>query len=73
MREDGVLARRHAEQLGELADRAPVRDPGRDVRPLSRVRALAEEAAELVERRLRAQDSVRVVVDERDAAQYFSK
>jgi hypothetical protein len=44
------------------------------VRPLPRVRALGEEAAELVERRgRRAQDAVRVVVDERDLVQYFSK
>jgi hypothetical protein len=44
------------------------------VRPLARVGALGEEAPELVERlRLRAEDPVRVVVDERDAAQYFSK
>jgi CMP-2-keto-3-deoxyoctulosonic acid synthetase len=44
------------------------------VRPLARVVALGEQAAELVERaRRRAQDAVRVVVDERDRAQYFSK
>jgi hypothetical protein len=44
------------------------------MRPLARVRALGEEPAELVEgRRRRAQDAVRVVVDERDPAQYFSK
>jgi hypothetical protein len=44
------------------------------VRPLPRVRALGEEAAELVERRgRRAQDAVRVVVDEGDLVQYFSK
>jgi hypothetical protein len=43
------------------------------VRPLARVGALREEAAELVQRRLLAQDAVRVVVDERDAAQYFKK
>jgi hypothetical protein len=44
------------------------------VRPLPRILALAEEPAELVQgaRRL-AQDAVRVVVDERDRAQYFSK
>jgi hypothetical protein len=44
------------------------------MRPLARIRALGEEPAKLVEaRRRRTQDSVRVVVDERDAAQYFSK
>jgi len=38
------------------------------VRPLARVGRLREEAAELVEgRRRRAQDPVRVMVDERDA------
>jgi hypothetical protein len=42
--------------------------------PLARIGALGEEAAELVEgRRGRAQDPVRVMVDERDRAQYFSK
>ena len=46
---DGVLTRLDAEQLGELTDRAAVGDRGRDVRPLTRVTALAEEAAELVE------------------------
>jgi hypothetical protein len=43
------------------------------VRPLARVLALGEEAAELVERLRRRDDAVRVVVDERDAGQYFSK
>jgi hypothetical protein len=43
------------------------------VRPLAGVRALGEEAAELVQRRLLAQNAVRVVVDERDPAQYFKK
>ena len=44
------------------------------MRPLARVGALREEAAELVERRRRpAQDPVRVVVDEPDRAQYFEK
>jgi hypothetical protein len=44
------------------------------VRPLARVGALREEPAELVDRRrVRTQDAVRVVVDERDAVQYFSK
>jgi len=38
------------------------------MRPLARVGALGEEPAELVQRRrVRAQDPVRVVVDERDA------
>jgi hypothetical protein len=43
------------------------------VRPLARVGALGEESAELVERRPLTQDAVRVVVDERYAAQYFRK
>jgi hypothetical protein len=43
------------------------------MRPLPRIGALGEEAAELVEGRLPAQDAVRVVIDERDAAQYFRK
>jgi hypothetical protein len=44
------------------------------VRPLPRIVALGEQPAELVERaRRRAQDPVRVVVDEPDAVQYFSK
>jgi hypothetical protein len=44
------------------------------VRPLARIRALGEESAELVEAlRPAAQDPVRVVVDQRDAAQYFRK
>jgi hypothetical protein len=71
---DGLLDRLDAEQLGELADRAPVRDPGRDVRPLARVRALGEEPPELVKARgPRGQDPVRVVIDRRELAQYFSK
>jgi len=58
------------ETRGEHANRAPVRNTGGDVRPLPRVGALGEEPAELVEaRRRRAQDSVRMVVDERDPAQ----
>jgi hypothetical protein len=40
---------------------------------LARIRALREEPAELVEARPRAQDAVRVVVDEPDAVQYFEK
>jgi hypothetical protein len=44
------------------------------VRPLARIGALREEAAELVEAlRTAAEDPVRVVVDQRDAAQYFRK
>jgi hypothetical protein len=44
------------------------------VRPLARVRALGEEPAELVEAlRRRAQDPVRVLVDERDGLQYLRK
>ena len=65
---DGLLVRLAAQVLGELRDRAPVRGAGRDVRPLARVGALGEEPAELVEaRRVRAQDPVRVLVDEADA------
>jgi len=42
--------------------------------PLAGIGALGEEATELVEgRRGRAQDPVRVMVDERDRTQYFSK
>jgi len=67
------LGRLAAEEAGELADGAPVGQAGRDVRPLARVGALGEEAAELVEARPRAQDAVRVVVDERNAVQYFEK
>jgi hypothetical protein len=44
------------------------------VRPLPRIGALGETPAKLVERRRRpSQDPVRVVVDERDAVQYFEK
>ena len=70
---DGGFARRKLEELRQLADRAPVGQAGRDVGPLPRVGALREEAAELVEARPPAQDPVRVVVDERDRAQYFKK
>jgi hypothetical protein len=71
---DRALVLLDAEMVGEYGDRAPVGDPRRDVRPLARVGALREEAAELVERRRRrAVDAVRVVVDERNPAQYFSK
>jgi hypothetical protein len=44
------------------------------VRPLTRLRALREEAAELVEALRRgAQYAVRVMVDEADLVQYFAK
>ena len=70
----GFLGRRAPEELGELAQRAPVREPGCDVRPLPRVWALREEAAELVDGRGRLEiDAVRVMVDEADRAQYFEK
>ena len=73
-RVDGLLGRLAAEVLRQHADRAPVRHRGGDVRPLAGVAALREQAAELVEpARRRAQDAVRVLVDERDGAQYFSK
>jgi hypothetical protein len=62
-----------AEERGELADRAPVGEPGGDVPPLARVGALREQPAELVERRPLAEDPVGVVVDEADRAQYFEK
>jgi len=68
------LRRFATEEAGERTDRAAVRNPGGDVRPLARVRALGEEPAKLVEARgMCTQDAVRVVVDERDPAQYFSK
>jgi hypothetical protein len=66
---DGGFGRVDAEERCELANRTPVGDPGCDMRPLPRIRALGEEAAELVERGRRAQDPVRVVVDERDLAE----
>jgi hypothetical protein len=67
------LGRVAAEQRGQRVDRPPVRHAGRDVRPLARVRALGEQAAELVERRRRRDDPVRVVVDQGDVVQYFEK
>jgi hypothetical protein len=70
---DGLLRLLAAEEGGELANRSPVGDRRGDVRPLPRIGALREEPAELVERRLRAQDPVRVLVDEPDGAQYFRK
>ena len=54
-------------------DRAAIRRPGCNMRPLPRVRALREEPAELVERRFTAQDAVRVMVDQFDRVQYFEK
>jgi hypothetical protein len=58
----------------EQTHRAAIRDAGGDVRPLPWVCALREQAAKLVEgRRWLAQDGVRVVVDQRDLVQYFSK
>ena len=64
---DGLLARLDLEEVGQLADPVPVRERARDVRPLTRVGALREQAAELVQARRRpAQDPVRVVVDEAD-------
>ena len=71
---DGPLVGLAAEVPGDQRDRSPVGDAARDVRPLARIVALGEEPAELVEaRRRRAQDPVRVLIDERDPAQYFSK
>ena len=78
IRRDAVLVHRLLrllafEELRQLAHRPPVRDAGRDVRPLARVGALRKQPAELVDRRPRAQDPVRVVVDELDVTQYFEK
>ena len=71
---DGALLGFDAEPLGKQSYRATVGKAGGDVWPLARVGALGEEATELVEgRRRRAQDPVRVMIDERDRAQYFSK
>lgn len=53
--------------LRQGGDRAPIRKRGRNVGPLTRVRALGEETAEGVERlRWLPQDTVRVLVDEAD-------
>src|SRR4029077_14567368 len=71
--EDGPLGRLAAEQRRERGDPAPVGEPRRDVRPLARVLALGEQPAECVEGLRGRDDPVRVVVDERDLAQYFSK
>ena len=66
--EDGALLRLATELSRQLDDGAPVRDRGRHVRPLPLVRALGEEASELVERlRMPGEDSVRMLVDEADA------
>ena len=71
---DGLLVGLAAELGREGPHRPPVGDAVGDVRPLPGIGALGEEPAELVEGpRRRAQDPVRVVVDERDPAQYFSK
>ena len=72
-RQHRLLGRLAAEERRQLADRPPVGHRERDVRPLPRVGALREEAAELVQRRAHAQQPVRVLVDERDAVQYFEK
>jgi hypothetical protein len=71
---DRILRRLQAEQLGQLTNCAPVSEARRRVRELARVAALGEERAEVVERRRRrAQDPVRVLVDDPDAVQYFEK
>jgi hypothetical protein len=69
---DRLLGRLYAEERAELADGAPVCQPGRDVRPLPRIGALREQPAELVERGPLREDPVRVVVDERDRAQFVN-
>ena len=72
--EHAELCRLAFEEPGEGGDRVTVGDAGRNVRPLPGVGTLREQAAKPVEaRRMRAQDPVRVLVDERNAAQYFSK
>ncbi len=72
--EHGFFRRRAAQVLGQLLDRAAIRDGRGNMPPLSGVAALGEKAAKLVEaRRVIAQDGVRVVVDERDRRQYFRK
>jgi hypothetical protein len=71
---DGLLARRNAEEVRQLANRAAVGEARRNVGALARVQALREEAAELIERRRRLpKDPVGVMVDETDAVQYFKK
>ena len=65
--------KRMAARLAERAHGAQVGHPAGDVRPLARVLALGEQAAELVERPRGRDDPVGVVVDEPDRVQYFSK
>ena len=68
-----AFRRLDVEERRELADRMAVRQAGCDMGPLPRDRALREEPAKLVERRLTAQDAVRVVIDQFDRVQYFEK
>jgi len=68
-----AFRRLDVEERRELPDRTAIRDSGCDMRPLPRVRALREEPAELVERRLAPEDAVRVLVDQFDRVQYFEK
>jgi hypothetical protein len=71
---DRARGRLAAQVLCERAHGALVGDARRHVRPLAWIVALREEAAELIERAgRRAEDSVRMVVDVPDAAQYFAK
>jgi hypothetical protein len=70
----GLFRRFDAEVSRDVTHGAPIRQTGRDVRPLARIGALGEEAAKLVQRpRRRAQDPMSVLVDEADRAQYFEK
>ena len=68
-----AFRRLDVEERRELADRMAIRQTGCDMGPLPRVGALREEPAKLVERRLTAQDAVRVVIDQFDRVQYFEK
>ena len=68
-----TFRRLEVEERRELPDRTAIRQTGGNVQPLPRVRALREEPAKLVERRLTAQDAVRVVIDQFDRVQYFEK
>jgi len=61
-----AFRRLDVEERRELADRMAIRQTGCDMGPLPRVGALREEPAKLVERRLTAQDAVRVVIDQFD-------
>jgi hypothetical protein len=70
---EGLLRRVAVEEGRELSDAEPVAERVWDMRPLTRVAALGEEPAELVERRPAEQDAVRVVVDQADPGQYFKK